>query len=115
MSLFSKGGYGNVSMRRIAEKIEYSPGTLYLYFKNKNDIMLQLCTQGFEQLSALQQELEKITDPLERLSAGRRHYISFALENPELYELMFATEEALQEPRPEEESIPLEAFRKFEK
>lgn len=114
MSLFSKGGYGNVSMRKIAEKIEYSPGTLYLYFKNKNDIMLQLCTQGFEQLLALQQELEKITDPLERLSVGGRHYISFALENPELYELMFATEEVLQEPHPDEESIPLKAFRKFE-
>ncbi len=48
MELFAKGGYENVSMRKIAKKIEYSPGTIYLYFKNKNDIMLQLCYQGFE-------------------------------------------------------------------
>ena len=60
MELFSKGGYKNVSMRRIAMKIEYSPGTIYRYFKNKDDIMLQLCYQGFEQLLAMQMELEEI-------------------------------------------------------
>ncbi len=114
MQLFAKGGYENVSMRRIAEKIEYSAGTLYLYFENKNDIMLQLCYQGFEQLLALQQELEKINNPLERLRVGGRHYIAFALENPELYELMFATKEVLQEPQPDEESVPHKSFRKFE-
>jgi AcrR family transcriptional regulator len=114
MNLFARGGYENVSMRRIAAKIEYSPGTIYLYFKNKNDIMLQLCYQGFEQLLALQKELEGVTDPLERLSAGGRHYISFALENPKLYEIMFATKEVHQEPHPDEESVPLKAFRKFE-
>ena len=115
MNLFSKGGYENVSMRRIAEKIEYSPGTIYLYFKNKNDIMLQLCYHGFEQLLTLQEELDLISHPLERLSTGGRYYISFALENPELYELMFATKEIVQEPALEEGSVPLKSFRKFEK
>jgi AcrR family transcriptional regulator len=114
MQLFAKGGYENVSMRRIAKKIEYSPGTIYIYFKNKNDIMLQLCYQGFEQLINLQKELDKISDPVERLSKGGRYYISFALENPELYELMFATEEIVQEPPLDEESAPLKAFRNFE-
>ena len=115
MELFAKGGYENVTMRRIAEKIEYSPGTIYLYFKNKNDIMLQLCYQGFEQLLALQEELDQVSHPLQRLSIGGRYYISFALENPELYELMFSTEEIVQKPPPGEESIPLKSFRKFEK
>lgn len=114
MQLFAKGGYKNVSMRRIAKKIEYSPGTIYIYFKNKNDIMLQLCYQGFEQLITLQKEMDKINDPMERLSEGGRYYISFALENPELYELMFATEEIAQEPPLDEESAPLKAFRNFE-
>ena len=115
MELFAKGGYENVSMRKIAKKIEYSPGTIYLYFKNKNDIMLQLCYQGFEQLLALQEEMERITDPSERLSTGGRYYVNFALENPELYELMFATEEIVQEPALDEDSVPLKAFRNFEK
>ena len=115
MQLFAKGGYENVSMRKIAKKIEYSPGTIYLYFKNKNDIMLQLCYQGFEQLLSIQERLEKIIDPQERLSTGGRYYISFALENPELYELMFATKEVVQEPALHEESAPLKSFRNFEK
>ena len=115
MELFAKGGYDNVTMRRMAEKIEYSPGTIYLYFKNKNDIMLQLCYQGFEQLLALQEELDQVSQPLERLSIGGRYYISFALENPELYELMFSTEEIVQKTVPDEESVPLKSFRKFEK
>ena len=114
MQLFAKGGYENVSMRRIAKKIEYSPGTIYLYFKNKDDIMLQLCYQGFESLLNLQHELDKITSPKKRLNAAGRYYIDFALENPELYELMFATEEIIKQPDPEKESIPLRSFRKLE-
>ncbi len=113
MQLYVKGGYENVTMRRIAAKIEYSPGTIYLYFQNKKDIVLQLCYQGFERLLAHQDKLEKIADPLERLSAGGRYYLAFALENPELYELMFATKEIFKESGPDEESVPLRAFRKF--
>ena len=113
MNLYVKGGYENVTMRRIAAKIEYSPGTIYLYFQNKKDIMLQLCYQGFELLLAHQDKLEKIADPLERLSAGGSYYLAFAVENPELYELMFATKEILKESGPDEESVPLRAFRKF--
>ena len=113
MQLYLKGGYHNVTMRRIAAKIEYSPGTIYLYFQNKKDIMLQLCYQGFERLLKHQDTLEKISDPLERVSAGGRYYLAFALENPELYELMFATEEIFNETGPDEESVPLRAFRKF--
>jgi AcrR family transcriptional regulator len=113
MQLYVKGGYENVTMRRIAAKIEYSPGTIYLYFENKKDIMLQLCYQGFELFLTHQDKLEKMADPLERLSAGGRYYLAFALENPELYELMFATKEIFKETGPDEESVPLRAFRKF--
>ena len=113
MELYVKGGYENVTMRGIAAKIEYSPGTIYLYFQNKNDIMLQLCYQGFERLLAHQDKLEKIADPLERLSAGGRYYLAFALENPEFYELMFTTTEVLRDSGPDQEAAPLRAFRKF--
>ena len=115
MQLYVKGGYEKVTMRRIAAKIEYSPGTIYLYFHNKKDIMLQLCYQGFERLLAHQDQLEKIADPLERLSAAGRYYLAFALENPELYELMFATKEIFKESGPDEEAAPLRAFRGFAK
>ena len=115
MQLYVKGGYENVTMRRIAAKIEYSPGTIYLYFQNKKDIMLQLCYQGFERFLDHQDKLEEIADPLERLSVGGRYYLAFALENPELYELMFATKEIFKESGPDEEAAPLRAFRAFAK
>jgi AcrR family transcriptional regulator len=114
MHLFSKGGYENVTMRKIAAEIEYSPGTIYLYFDNKKDIMQQLCYQGFERLMSWQDELGRITDPLERLTVAGRHYLDFALENPALYELMFATKEILRESAPDEDASPLKSFRKFE-
>jgi AcrR family transcriptional regulator len=113
MELFAKGGYENVSMRRLAKKIEYSPGTIYRYFKKKEDIMLQLCYQGFEQILAKQIELDKITDPLERLIVGGRYYITFAQENPDLYELMFATKEIIKQPDQAEETVALKCFRKL--
>ena len=113
MQLFVKGGYENVTMRGIGKKIEYSPGTIYLYFRNKKEIMLQLCYQGFERLLERQDELKKIADPLERLSVGGRYYLAFALENPELYELMFATTEVLKDSGPDEDASPLRAFRGF--
>ena len=113
MALFAKKGYEHVSMRRIAKKIAYCPATIYRYFNNKEDIMLQLCYQGFERLLNRQRALDKVTDPLERLRIGSRYYATFALENPELYELMFATKEIVKQPKDGKDSVALESFQKL--
>jgi AcrR family transcriptional regulator len=113
MALFAKKGYEHVSMRRIAKKIEYCPATIYRYFKNKEDIMLQLCYQGFEKLLARQVELDKVADPLERLRIGSRYYTAFAVDHPDLYELMFATKEIVKQPKEGEESVALKSFQKL--
>jgi AcrR family transcriptional regulator len=112
MELFAEGGYKHVSMRRIARIIEYSPATIYRYFRDKEDIMRQLCFQGFERLLARQTELARIADPFERLVAGARYYISFALDNPQLYELMFGTEEIIKQPDRAEQTVALRSFNK---
>ncbi|MDY6953633.1 MAG: TetR/AcrR family transcriptional regulator [Thermodesulfobacteriota bacterium] len=113
MGMFAKGGYEGVSMRGIAEQIEYSAGTIYRYFEKKDDIMLQLCYQGFKKLLALQYALDEIADPVERIKTGGRHYVTFALENPELYELMFGTKEIIKQPNDAEKTVALESFQKF--
>jgi AcrR family transcriptional regulator len=113
MGMFAKGGYQAVSMRRIARQIEYSAGTIYRYFENKEDIMLQLCYQGFEKLLALQYELDKIADPVDRIKTGGRHYVTFALEHPELYELMFGTKEIIKQPDGAEQTLALKSLKKF--
>lgn len=89
MELFLEEGFHNVSIRRIAEKIEYSPGTIYLYFKDKDEILHALHDLAFEELFKRQQTVETIQDPLERLKKQGRVYVQFAQEYPQYYDLMF--------------------------
>lgn len=89
MRLFLKEGFEKVTIRRIAGEIEYSPATIYLYFTDKDEILFALHEQGFEELYARQQAVLSIKDPMERLRRHGHVYITFALEQPEYYDLMF--------------------------
>lgn len=88
-ALFLKHGYDAVSIRKIAEKIAISPTTIYLYYKDKGDVIYALHQEGFKMLSAQFTVLRSVEEPFERLKAMGRSYIRFALENPDFYELMF--------------------------
>ena len=88
--LFVKEGFEHVSMRRIAEKIEYSPTTIYLYFKDKAELLEQLCQETFGRLADLLKKIgEQPGDPLERLKRGLVAYVKFGLENPQHYRVVF--------------------------
>lgn len=89
LKLFVEKGIENVSIRAIAEKIEYSPGSIYSYFKDKGEIIHAIHNEGFEKLYALQKTLDDVKDPLEKLSKMGELYMKFALENREYYDLMF--------------------------
>jgi len=89
MNLFLDKGFENITIRNIAEKIEYSPATIYLYFKNKDEILFVLRMEGFEKLYEHQLSSLKLDDLLKRLHKHGEAYIQFALENPEYYDLMF--------------------------
>ena len=87
--LFMEKGFEETSIRNIAEKIDYSPTTIYLYFKDKDDIFYALRREGFVLLNQYFRVLEHVSDPYERLKALSTAYINFALENSEFYDLMF--------------------------
>lgn len=87
--LFIKRGYDETSIRNIAERIEYSPTTIYLYFKDKDDIFYALHREGFVLLNQYLRVLQNVEDPFERLKAICKAYITFAKENSEFYDLMF--------------------------
>jgi AcrR family transcriptional regulator len=97
--LFTEKGYEATSIRAIAEKIEYSPATLYLYYKDKNEIVHALHQEGFKLLVGHFQVLDTIAQPFERLKAMGRAYIQFALQNPDVYKLIFIMEEPLEHVR----------------
>jgi len=87
--LFLDHGFEKTSIRNIAEEIEYSPGTIYLYFKDKNELLFALHQEAFQGLIAKFMVVAPISDPFEQLIALGHEYLKFAIENPELYELMF--------------------------
>lgn len=89
LKLFSDEGYDNVTMRKIADKIEYSVGTIYLYFKDKGEIFFELHNRGFAEFYKKQLSVQRIKDPIERLKAHGEAYIQFAMEYPEYYDVMF--------------------------
>ena len=95
MKLFLSQGYKNVTLRKIADEIEYSPATIYLYFKDKEEILLALQTRAFEKFYTAQKSVQNIEDPVQRLMAHGEVYIKFAIENPEQYDLMFIMEQPL--------------------
>jgi AcrR family transcriptional regulator len=84
--IFIHEGYEGLSMRRVADKIEYSPTTIYLHFKDKSELVFSLCEETFAKLNhEMQSRLPKISDPLERLYAGLHLYVEFGLKNPQQY------------------------------
>jgi AcrR family transcriptional regulator len=88
--LFLREGYENVSMRKIAEKIEYSPTTIYLYFQDKADLLDCICEETLGRLVRKQNVLEQtVADPLERLRLSLRSYIEFGLKHPNHYMVTF--------------------------
>jgi AcrR family transcriptional regulator len=90
--MFVTEGYTNVSMRKIADKIGYSATTIYLYFKDKNDLLNQICEETFVRLAQNIKAIYHLSDnPLEKLRSGMREYIYFGLKNPSQYTLVFIT------------------------
>ncbi len=87
--LFIEKGVEQTKIRNIADAINYSVGTVYVYYKDKNAILHDLHTLGFRQLGGEMRTLFSVADPMERLKALGRVYILFADENPDMYDLMF--------------------------
>lgn len=93
--VFLEKGYELTSMRNIAEAIDYSPSSIYFYFKEKGEIFHELHEEGFRVLLSSMQVLEHVSDPFERLKAMGRVFLDFAIHNKDFYNLMFIVDEPL--------------------
>jgi AcrR family transcriptional regulator len=90
--LFAGDGYGNFSMRKLARRIGYSPTTIYLYFRDKDELLFCLCEDLFREMdSALRRLLEEGSGPLEVLRNVLLMYVEYGLANPEHYRVAFFT------------------------
>ena len=87
--LFVAEGYSNVSIRKIAERIEYSPAAIYGYFRSKDDIFFSLAEEGFRTLFAARPTSDDLAEPLDRVRRIFSKLYEFSKAHPEHYALMF--------------------------
>jgi AcrR family transcriptional regulator len=82
-------GFEALTMRKIADAVEYAAGTIYLYFDSRDAIAFELCRRGFQELRAALSPAASVADPEERLREMGRLYVLFGIERSETYRLIF--------------------------
>lgn len=109
-TMLVKNGFGKMSMRKIARKADVSATSIYLYFQNKDDLLLALIETSIANLSAaLEDQLEETDDSIMKLEKMANAFMTFALENPQEYEIIYMV-------RPEEmPKFPKEKFQQIRK
>jgi AcrR family transcriptional regulator len=89
LSIVREEGYRSLSLRRLADNIEYSATVMYLYFENKEVLLIDLAKLGYQQLNAsIDRTCKNIVDPKHRLKAMLTTYWHFTINEKELYLLM---------------------------
>jgi AcrR family transcriptional regulator len=89
--LLETEGAAGVTMRRVAEAMDYTAPVVYQHFANKDDLLGELVRQGYSELVARLEAAQGDTDPDARLSAVAAEYLRFAAENEHLFEVMNGT------------------------
>jgi AcrR family transcriptional regulator len=91
--IVSAEGLDALSMRAIAQRAEYSPATIYLYFRDKDALLREVIQAGFERMGEyMREELEEVgtaASPAEQYLALGRGYVRFAIENTAYFRVMF--------------------------
>jgi AcrR family transcriptional regulator len=90
--LFVTQGVEAVTMRKVAERIDYTATALYTHFEDKESLLRALCDTDFLALRGAFERIAKVADPIERLRKLGRRYVAYALEHPNHYKWMFMTE-----------------------
>lgn len=117
--LFLERSYEGVTMRAIADAIEYTPTAIYHHFENKQSLLGELCRSDFADLGRHFVRAAAVADPIERIRAVGEAYLEFAERYPNHYRFMFMTsvpvehsEEYLAENRDDPEKDAYAFFRR---
>ncbi|MZD10260.1 TetR family transcriptional regulator, partial [Streptomyces sp. SID5785] len=103
--LAEQQGWGAVTTRRLAERIEYSQPVLYSHFRGKREIIGAVATEGAAELAAtVRAATAAAAGPRARVAALARAYLAFAAHRPAVYDALFRLDGGLafaQEATPE--------------
>lgn len=85
-------GWENVTIRKIADAVEYTTSIVYSHFENKEAMLQELMEMGFAALNErFRKSVEKESDPQKQLLAISLVNWDYAFENDALYKLMFSS------------------------
>jgi len=91
LEFFATEGHEGVTMRALADAIEYTPPVIYSHFRDKDAIIRELCNRQLRTLAKVFGPISVVPDPVERLRRVGRAYVDFALEHPSHFRFMFLT------------------------
>jgi len=104
-------GWQGLSMRKIADRIEYTAPIIYEYFSNKEAILYELTKKGFLCLTRNLEKAKSISeDPAQQLEEMWMAYWNFSFEDKELYQVMFGVEMTCCMQRVPEAEAPFQLF-----
>jgi AcrR family transcriptional regulator len=99
--VFVRDGYEAVTMRKIADRIEYTPAALYRHFPDKEALLAALVQADFGVFAARFRDSAGVADPVERIRQAGLAYVGFAVAQPNHYRLLFMTPRPALRPRGE--------------
>lgn len=98
-AILRESGVEGLSIRALADRVDYSPSAIYKYFNSKEDILAALRDEGWQLSRAMNAEMDLSgKTPMEVLIAAGMNYLRFARAYPEHFKLMFSSQYA----RPQE-------------
>ena len=90
--IFVECGYEGATIRRIADEVGVSSTALYMHFRDKSEILVEICAGVLAKLIAVNTELSAAElDPVLRVHRMLEAYIDFAWDNPNAYRLLFCS------------------------
>lgn len=93
VEILSKEGIGKLSLRKVALKAGVSHTAPYSHFSDKQSLIAAISTEGFQRLSkALDSAIEsQANNPKKQLIEGAQTYLNFAMENKDIFKIMFSS------------------------
>ena len=88
--IFVAHGYEAATIRKIADEVGVSSTALYMHFRDKDQILLEICTGAMEELLAGNRQISAMPiDAVARVRLMLEAYVRFAMRHPNAYQLIF--------------------------